>query len=59
MSLPGAGPVALLCPPAYNALVDLTALSNVELCDASDAPRRLGSFWAERPIVVVFLRHFG
>ncbi len=51
--------VALLRPPAYNALVDLTALSNIELCDSSDAPRRLGSFWAERPIVLAFLRHFG
>jgi hypothetical protein len=39
--------------------VDLTALSNIELVDLSGAPRRLGSFWAERPIVVVFLRHFG
>jgi hypothetical protein len=49
----------LLCPSAYNARVDLTALSNVELRDASDAPRRLGSYWAAHPIVVVFLRHFG
>jgi len=39
--------------------MDLTALSTLELCDPSDVPRRLGSFWAERPIVVVFLRHFG
>ena len=52
-------PVASLSPPVYNALVDLTALSNVELRDSSDAPRRLGAFWAERPTVVAFLRHFG
>jgi len=39
--------------------VDLTALSNIELCDPSGAPRRLGSFWTERPTVVAFLRHFG
>jgi hypothetical protein len=39
--------------------VNLTALSNIELVDLSDAPRRLGSFWAEHPTVVVFLRHFG
>jgi len=39
--------------------VDLIALSNIELRDPSDSPHRLGSFWAERPMVVVFLRHFG
>jgi peroxiredoxin len=39
--------------------VDLTALSAIELKDASGTKRRLGSLWAEQPVVVVFLRHFG
>jgi hypothetical protein len=39
--------------------VDLTALSAVELADAGGARHRLGSFWSERPVVLVFLRHFG
>jgi hypothetical protein len=39
--------------------VDLTRLSDVELVDATGATRRIGSFWEERPIALVFLRHFG
>jgi hypothetical protein len=39
--------------------VDLDRLAAVELADASGAPHRLGDFWAERPVILVFLRHFG
>jgi hypothetical protein len=39
--------------------VDLPALSSLELPDASGAPRRLGDYWAEKPAILVFLRHFG
>ena len=39
--------------------VDLPALSAVELTDSTGATRRLGDFWAERPVILVFLRHFG
>lgn len=39
--------------------MDLTALSEVELRDAAGISRRLGSLWAEKPVVLVFLRHFG
>lgn len=39
--------------------VDVAALAEVELLDATGAPRRLGDAWAERPVVLVFLRHFG
>jgi hypothetical protein len=39
--------------------VDLTRLRDVELRDASGTARRLGTFWEERPAVLVFLRHFG
>jgi hypothetical protein len=40
-------------------LVDVAALSELELTDATGAPRRLGDYWAERPVILVFLRHFG
>jgi hypothetical protein len=39
--------------------MDVDALGSIELLDSSGAPRRLGDFWAERPVVLVFLRHFG
>jgi hypothetical protein len=39
--------------------VDLGGLGDLELADASGASRRLGDFWAERPVILVFLRHFG
>jgi hypothetical protein len=39
--------------------VDLGTLSGLELADAGGNPRRLGDFWAERPVILVFLRHFG
>jgi hypothetical protein len=34
-------------------------LEALELPDATSEPRRLGDFWAERPVILVFLRHFG
>jgi hypothetical protein len=46
-------------PAAYKSLVDLKALSAIELPDSAGASRLLGSFWREQPAVVVFLRHFG
>jgi peroxiredoxin len=39
--------------------VDLDALSNVTLRDSTGATHRLGDYWAEQPVIVVFLRHFG
>jgi hypothetical protein len=39
--------------------VDLAALSATSLVDATGAPYRLGDLWHDRPIVLVFLRHFG
>jgi hypothetical protein len=39
--------------------VDLAALSDVELRDSTGTARRLGDYWADVPVVVVFLRHFG
>jgi hypothetical protein len=34
-------------------------LADLTLPDPDGKPWRLGSFWAERPAVVVFLRHYG
>jgi hypothetical protein len=39
--------------------MDVTALSALTLEDSTGAPRRLGEYWAARPVVLVFLRHFG
>jgi len=39
--------------------VDLAALSATSLVDATGTPHRLGDLWRDRPIVLVFLRHFG
>jgi peroxiredoxin len=39
--------------------VDLPRLAAIELPDANDRPRRLGDYWADRPVVLVFVRHFG
>ena len=36
-----------------------TRLSGIEISDWKGAPVRLGSFWEDRPIVLVFIRHFG
>jgi len=39
--------------------MDLQRLSALSLPDLSGAPRRLGDFWRERRVVLVFARHFG
>jgi len=39
--------------------MDLPQLADLELPDSTGKPRRLGDFWAERPVILVFLRHFG
>ena len=36
-----------------------TKLSGIELEDFQGSPVRLGSLWESRPIVLVFIRHFG
>jgi hypothetical protein len=36
-----------------------TRLSKIELDDADGIARRLGELWRERPVVLVFVRHFG
>jgi hypothetical protein len=39
--------------------MDVDALGVLELPDSTGSPRRLGDFWADRAVVLVFLRHFG
>ena len=39
--------------------MDLERLSAVELAGADGGRYRLGDFWADRPVILVFLRHFG
>jgi hypothetical protein len=39
--------------------MDLKRLEQVELAGADGGRYRLGEFWAERPVILVFLRHFG
>lgn len=39
--------------------MDLTRLEGVELADSDGVTRRLGDYWAVRPVILVFLRHFG
>jgi cytochrome oxidase Cu insertion factor (SCO1/SenC/PrrC family) len=36
-----------------------TKLSGIELDDWSGEPVRLETLWKERPVVLVFIRHFG
>jgi hypothetical protein len=35
------------------------ALAGIELRDADERAVRLGDLWRERPVVLVFIRHFG
>jgi len=39
--------------------MDLSALEQISLIDSKDKPARLGSFWVDRRVVLVFTRHFG
>jgi hypothetical protein len=39
--------------------VDLKRLGQLELASADGRRYRLGEFWADRPVILVFLRHFG
>jgi len=39
--------------------MDLRTLENVRLRGTDGGEHRLGDLWSERPVVLVFLRHFG
>jgi hypothetical protein len=45
--------------PSTVRAVDLDELSAVTLPDADGAPHQLGAYWADRAVILVFLRHFG
>jgi hypothetical protein len=35
------------------------ALDGIEILDQHGQPQRIGALWAERPVVLLFVRHFG
>jgi hypothetical protein len=39
--------------------MDTASLGALTLSDPAGAPHRLDHLWAQQPIVLVFLRHFG
>jgi hypothetical protein len=39
--------------------MDLGRLEDMELPGADGGRHRLGDYWVERPVILVFLRHFG
>ena len=39
--------------------MDLQRLERVELTGADGTSYRLGNFWVDRAVILVFLRHFG
>jgi hypothetical protein len=39
--------------------VNIETLSSLELADPDGNRQRLGELWSDRPVVLVFLRHFG
>src|SRR3954447_9034385 len=39
--------------------MDLATLDALKLADATGTQHQLGDLWAEQPVVLVFLRHFG
>ncbi len=38
---------------------DATRLADITLSSWEGEPVRLGTLWQERPVVLVFIRHFG
>ena len=55
--LRGATAIIISGNPMPNSLS--AALSKVVLPDLDDREVRLGSLWAKKPAVIVFLRHYG
>jgi hypothetical protein len=39
--------------------MDLSKLSSVTLQDSNGVAQNMGDLWADRPVVLAFLRHFG
>jgi hypothetical protein len=39
--------------------MDVARLGSLDLAGADGAPHRVGDYWDQRPVILVFLRHFG
>jgi hypothetical protein len=39
--------------------IDVSLLASSTVLDGQGSPRRLGDFWRDKPVALVFLRHFG
>lgn len=53
------GPIRQPSVGSYARLMDVRALGDLTLLDADGNPHRIGDLWRDRPVVLVFLRHFG
>jgi hypothetical protein len=51
--------VTRLAETVYTSHMDLAALADVTLKDAEANSQRLGDYWRDRNVALVFLRHFG
>lgn len=40
-------------------MTSLAAIEDVELPDSYGQTQRIGALWAEQPVVLVWLRHYG
>ena len=56
---PSAYPGPGVGPGIQSPTMDLAAIENVELADSNGQCHRLGDFWVDRSVVLVFARHFG
>jgi len=43
----------------YTAAMDLHRLADIRLQTADEDAQRLGDYWRDRNVALVFLRHFG
>ncbi|HWC14913.1 MAG TPA: hypothetical protein VG929_10020 [Actinomycetota bacterium] len=40
-------------------MADLSAIADVRLPDSFEEEHRLGDLWADQPVVLAWLRHYG
>ena len=40
-------------------MADLSKIEDITLPDSYEVEHRLGDFWADQPVVLVWLRHYG
>jgi hypothetical protein len=59
---PSRAAILVRMEPGYNAGMDdllAAALAQLTVLDEKSQAVRLGDFWATRPVVLAFVRHFG